>query len=399
MKQKTIIGLAVVYMLIQGVCMAAIIADHTRTSMEAIDQSLVTTACGVFRLYYGHTSHGSQIITGMETMRARYGAPWNFNETGSDGALSVHEESGDLGGTGDTGWADTTRSTLDSASNDRNVVMWSWCGGVSDNTSEGISTYLSTMNQLEQEYPDVMFIYMTGHLDGTGESGNLHQRNEQIRSYCLANDKTLFDFADIESYDPSGGFFLDRGANDECNYDAGNWAVEWCEAHPVSDLCLDCECAHSEPLNCNLKARAFWWLLAELASENPGLPTPTPAPPETGVELEMPGHLFRSGDHCYLSATVTHNGETALNGCPLFVILVAYDALFWGPSFSDYDNYLGLYPTFAPGDTWIEVIPEFDWPAIETSAEGLYFIAAVTNPTVDRILGVPDIWEFGWLNN
>ena len=38
------------------------------------------------------------------------------------------------------------------------------------------------MNQLENEYPNMRFIYMTGHLDGTGSSGNLHQRNEQIRA-------------------------------------------------------------------------------------------------------------------------------------------------------------------------------------------------------------------------
>ena len=49
------------------------------------------------------------------------------------------------------------------------------------------------MNKLENEYPNVHFVYMTGHLDGSGLNGNLHIRNEQIRNYCKNNNKILFD--------------------------------------------------------------------------------------------------------------------------------------------------------------------------------------------------------------
>ncbi len=49
---------------------------------------------------------------------------------------------------------------------------------------------------------------MTGHTDGTGETGNLNLRNDQVRNYCIANDKILFDFADIESYDPDGNSYV-----------------------------------------------------------------------------------------------------------------------------------------------------------------------------------------------
>ena len=51
---------------------------------------------------------------------------------------------------------------------------------------------------------------MTGHLDGTGPSGNLYARNDQIRDYCVANGKVLFDFADIESWDPGGVYYPDE---------------------------------------------------------------------------------------------------------------------------------------------------------------------------------------------
>lgn len=155
------------------------------------------------------------------------------------------------------------------------MVMWSWCGGQSDNTEEGVNTYLNEMNKLEQEYPNVTFIYMTGHLDGTGEDGNLHKRNEQIRNYVKEHNKILYDFADIESYDPSGTTnFMTLLATDGNDYDKngdgnpwgdGNWSTEWCSANPESDLCTSNSCAHSTSLNCNLKGRAFWYMLARLA--------------------------------------------------------------------------------------------------------------------------------------
>lgn len=245
----------------------AIIADHTTCDLASIPPEWISAAKARLRIWYGHTSHGSQIITGMAAFNAE---PYNFN--GSDcvagNSLSIHEQDGqDLGSAGDLGWRDSTIAQLSRADNDRNVVVWSWCGGVSENTEEGINTYLNAMDQLERDYPHVTFVYVTGHLDGSGLEGNLHARNEQIRAYCRANGKVLFDFADIESYDPDGNEFLSRYADDGCYYDDGgvrrNWARQWCAAHPGK--CSSCSCAHSESLNCDRKARAFWWMLARIA--------------------------------------------------------------------------------------------------------------------------------------
>ncbi len=187
-----------------------------------------------------------------------------FNDYwGNDGGAD------DLGHNGSLGWKDATIHMLNLENNDRNVVMWSWCGGVSDNSESGINTYLNAMNDLENQYKDVTFIYMTGHLDGTNIDGNLHKRNEQIRDYCKENKKVLFDFADIESYDPDGNYFLDRGANDGCYYNGGNWADEWINANQGSELANSAQscgsCAHSKRLNCILKGRAFWWMMARIA--------------------------------------------------------------------------------------------------------------------------------------
>jgi hypothetical protein len=141
--------------------------------------------------------------------------------------------------------------------------MWSWCGEVSDATEDDINLYLGLMNSLEIEFPNVTFVYMTGHSDGTGLTGNLHIRNNQIRNYCIENNKTLYDFEDIEAYNPTGTYFGDKNVNDGCDYTGGNWAIEWQNTHPGE--WYDCNPAHTQPLNGNLKAYAAWWLWARLA--------------------------------------------------------------------------------------------------------------------------------------
>lgn len=251
-----------------------IIIDHKCTNVANIPTSYIEIAKKIYVVSYGHTSHGSQVVTGMKMLMALY--PYlNFNEGKNYLVLKDNTPSGDLGNPDRVSWAHRTREMLHQPDNNVNVVMWSWCGQVSDATEEDINTYLQLMNELEIEFPNVKFVYMTGHLDGTGIDGNLHQRNEQIRRYCKENKKILFDFADIESYDPSGNFFLDKFADDACNYwengEQKNWAEEWCAKNP--DKCFDCEkyggCAHSHCLNCWQKGNAFWWMMARLAGWQP----------------------------------------------------------------------------------------------------------------------------------
>ncbi len=248
----------------------AVIIDHRCTDLSLVPDQFITQAKQQYRISYGHTSHGSQIVSGMQLLRALPGSIYTYSTAGGGNDLSLHdgEPSGDLGGTGDLNWEQSTRTLLGRTNCDRNMIMWSWCGGCSGNTVDGINTYLNAMDALEQDFPNVRFVYMTGHLDGTGAAGNLHQRNEQIRAFCRANGKVLFDFADIESYDPDGNYFLDKFANDNCDYrDAQgashNWAEEWCQRNPGQ--CGDCSCAHSQCLNCQQKGKAFWWMMARLA--------------------------------------------------------------------------------------------------------------------------------------
>lgn len=225
----------------------AIIADHAAAAaFDNIPLAAITAAMHAYgEIFYGHTSHGSQILTGLGMVEAQhpgYVVP-NFVEVGED-----------LGSEGDLGWVQTTRDAL-AQYPDYAMVIWSWCGGVSETSEAGINTYLAAMDQLEQDFPAITFVYMTGHLDGTGPDGTLRRRNDQIRDYCRREGKALLDFADIERFDPSGT--EDPWGSDWCE-----WCTGWCETHQ----CLECDdCAHSQCANCFQKGRAFWWLLARLA--------------------------------------------------------------------------------------------------------------------------------------
>lgn len=195
-----------------------------------------------FNIYYGHTSHGSQVMSGLSMLE-------NEN-VGLYRQPRISERGSDLG---NSGWDQRTRDYLNTHSQ-TNLVMWSWCGQLSWYSEDAVNDYLGKMNRLEADYPNIVFVYMTGHLDGSGPSGTLHRNNTRIRGFCAANDKVLFDFADIESYDPDGNYYP-NGSDDY------QWCFTWCEAHD----CPDCNtCAHSHCFNCYQKGKAFWWMLAHL---------------------------------------------------------------------------------------------------------------------------------------
>lgn len=288
MKKKTILGLLLILTFTCGlIAQNAIIINHKHTSINKIPDKWIKKAKELLRIGYGHTSHGSQLITGLSAYQGKKGNLFHFtcSDWGLVPGVFINDYWGnaggadDLGHNGDLGWRDATNIMLNQPNNDRNVVIWSWCGGVSDNTPAGINAYLEAMDALEKMYPDVTFVYMTGHLDGTGKKGNLNKRNNQIRRFCKKNKKILFDFADIESYDPDGNYFLNKGGDDNCDFNGGNWAELWLEANPESELAalssICGECAHSQQLNCVLKGGAFWWLLARIAGWDGGSDEPS----------------------------------------------------------------------------------------------------------------------------
>lgn len=269
----------------------AIIIDHRCTDVTRIPQYAIERAKANLHIGYGHTSHGSQVTDGMTGLVAfangggkGLSLPADIFLFSSDDQsperLHLYEGSG-LGG--DVGyypdWVNYTQSFLgdpDPSTGrgqtrpDINVIIWSWCGQVDDKYSAGTldSEYLTPMAQLENQYPGVAFVYMTGHLDHWDDADN-KAANQVIRDYCRQNGKVLYDFADIESYDPDGIHY--EYAHDSCDYYdengtlLGNWATEWQNSHTVGVDWYSCGAAHSQPLNANQKAYAAWWLWSRLA--------------------------------------------------------------------------------------------------------------------------------------
>lgn len=255
-----------------------IVIDHTHIDLDDIPSNWLDSAKTNLYIGYGHSSHGSQLTSGMDAIDAYFdNTTYDWSTSASSSSLHLHDDGTIL--TDDIryeDWAEKTRTYLDTYSG-CNVIMWAWCGEVDDlfilyGTS--LQSHLfDSLDLLVTEYPDVKFVIMTGHLEGEGVGGNVNVANDSIRDYCTdhsSDNVILFDFADIEKYSPDADTnYQTYNADDACDYDYGNWAVRWLSDNPnsqldsITDECTSC--SHSEDLNCTKKGIAAWFLFARLA--------------------------------------------------------------------------------------------------------------------------------------
>jgi hypothetical protein len=218
---------------------------HVESDLSAIPEDAIAQAKKTLHIAYQHTSHGSQLITGMDALASfpDFGNRYRWSDSGESGALDLDDngipaDSADLStgdledDNGDTPWVVGTRALLDDSANAHiNVVMWSWCSI----NGHDAQRYVDNMEKLVKEYPKVTFVFMTGHAEGNGEDmteNGIHYNNQLIRKHCRDHKRWLYDFADVEAYDPDGKYFLDQYMLDNLAYrDGGNWAVEWIADH------------------------------------------------------------------------------------------------------------------------------------------------------------------------
>ena len=273
---------------------AGLVLDHNAADLAAVPVSAIAQAVAELHIAYQHTSHGSQLITGMNCLEnfPDFGDLYAWDDSGQqDGALDLDDggipgcadlSQGDaLDEHGVTPWVTATRALLDDPANAHiNVVVWSWCSI----DGHDAQRYVDNMEILIAQYPEVDFVFMTGHAQGQGldlTENRVHYNNQLIRRHCADHDRWLFDFADIEAHDPDGVSYWELDMQDNLDYDGGNWAQEWCAANPDHQLTRlatgngvddydGCQgCAHSSSpqqanLNCVLKGVAAWHLWARL---------------------------------------------------------------------------------------------------------------------------------------
>ena len=167
---------------------APIIVNHQCTILADIPREAIQDAIDDLVIAFGHTSHGSQLVTGMDSLAAFVGDDiYSWSMDGSGGTLELRDKvmPYDLGY---ESWEPDTRAYLNSHP-EVNVIIWAWCGQVVHATEAYIDEYLADMTALEVDYPDVSFVYMTDHLVGWTYESNPFIRNQQIRDYCIANNK------------------------------------------------------------------------------------------------------------------------------------------------------------------------------------------------------------------
>ena len=268
-----------------------VIADHTvafEDVLRSIPEAYIHAARNELHIAYQHTSHGTQVARGMfglpdykdgdevlfaitdndpqaDKLDFRDNAMGSYAEAGKDASDLSRDE---------TAFIQATRNYLDDPDHAKiNVVMWSWCN-IAGHDVEG--NYLPGMQSLINEYPEVSFIFMTGHANKDDNVGAGKPKNQAdlIIDYCRENNFYCLDYYGIDTHDMDGNYWEDAG--DDGNSSAGgNFYADWQESHRVGAGYYENRSSpggsvaygahNTQHITANRKAYAMWYILASIA--------------------------------------------------------------------------------------------------------------------------------------
>ncbi len=238
------------------------IVDHSAVErFEHIPLKWIKISSNKFDIHFQHTSHGAQIIHGLELIQSKdnnYSFEYKKKDLPTNtGVLNIYDDSHPVES---KYWAGPPFDIPALNKYEQiNISIWSWCAELNRKSKEQMVRYYSGMQALENKYPNVIFIYMTGNAqawDGNHTYTNNEQgykrflRNSEIREFCNKNKKILFDFADIESW-----YKQEKATS---LYKNNEFPHEHSHYNKI-------EFGHTSHENCENKAKAFWYMLACLA--------------------------------------------------------------------------------------------------------------------------------------
>jgi hypothetical protein len=274
MKEITAVSIStcLVLMLVASAAFTAnrtspLIIDHTCTYLDAIPPAWIDSVQSTMKWHFASTSDGEQIRYGLDSLEwtlpaynVELGKSYLPNVPGALNNFFGNEATTYV--TPEDYWstADGMDLTRDVLRNNPtiNVSTFAWCTQLSSADEAYVQAYLDSMTKLEQEFPDVTFVYMTSNARSEGAAENRSLRNKQIRDYVIANNKVLFDFEELDCswFNPVTQLWEYYTITD---YYGDVWPVR----HP--QYALEEVVAHTTWENCIQKAKALWWLKACLA--------------------------------------------------------------------------------------------------------------------------------------
>jgi hypothetical protein len=258
-----------------------LIVNHTAVDQfNQIPVYWINKAKEEFIVHYAHTSHGSQLVYGLWNLTHILPTTYNFSQVNCNIPTQSNSLKFFIGQRNNDGSCSSyvydeyftpiglnlTRNSLGNYSK-LNISMYSWCCQLNAPSSPDVPTYLNAIANLTSEYPNVLFVYMTGNAqawsghhaygDASGQwykgdvaGWNRYQNNQNIRQYCIAHHKILYDFEDIDSW---------YNGEQAYGYYEGNFFTHEHEHYNINQE------AHTSWENIDNKGKAVWWMMARLA--------------------------------------------------------------------------------------------------------------------------------------
>ena len=203
-----------------------LIIDHASVEAVSAYPQPLMEQIAQFRFFFAHASVGANMVSGLAELHHINPDYYRLKPASAGATPPATTDSGTVYhfSRGNPGWKAKVDTFTTYASNGWHhpkvdVVLNKFCYIDQD---ADVDYYIRSMASLEAAHPDTVFVYMTIPLKATGRLENYMQKffnlnttdrsenylrnvfNDNLRDWVRANNKILFDVADIEAHDTHG---------------------------------------------------------------------------------------------------------------------------------------------------------------------------------------------------